>query len=110
MPPAPALASSRRGAGQPGAAEVLDADDEVRGEDLQAALDEQLLRERVADLDARGACVGPASSKVSEASTDDAADAVAAGLGAEQDDQVARARTPWPAGCPRAASRRRTAR
>ena len=46
-------ASSRGRAGQPGAAEVLDADDEVGGEHLEAALDEHLLHERVADLHGR---------------------------------------------------------
>ena len=38
------------GARQPGAAEVLDADHQPGGEELQAALDEHLLGERVADL------------------------------------------------------------
>ena len=39
--------------GQSGATEVLDALDHVRGEQLERALDQQLLHERVADLDRR---------------------------------------------------------
>ena len=42
-----------RRAGEPGAAEVLDADDEAGVEQLEAGLDEALLLVRVADLDAR---------------------------------------------------------
>ena len=75
-------------AGQAGAAEVLDAGDQSRGEELEGALDEQLLHERVADLDARplgrtGGVEGLAGEHA------DPADAVAAGLGAVQDDLVA---------------------
>ena len=40
------------GAGEPGGAEVLDARDQVLGEQFQGALDQQLLHEGVADLDA----------------------------------------------------------
>ena len=42
-------------------------------------------------------------SKVSLASTETPADAVAAGAGTEQDDEVAARRWRWPGGCPRAA-------
>ena len=75
-------------AGQPRAAEVLDARDHTGREQLEGALDQQLLHERVADLDAgplRRACrlegLGGEDA--------DAADAVAAGLGAVQDHLVA---------------------
>ena len=79
-----------RRAGEAGAAEVLDAGDQVGGEDLQARLDEQLLGERVADLDARA--LGRAVLVEGLAGQHaDAADAVAAGAGAEQDDLVAEA-------------------
>ena len=58
------------------------------GEDLQARLDEQLLGERVADLHARA--LGRAVLVEGLAGQHaDAADAVAAGAGAEQDDLVA---------------------
>ena len=82
------------GTGQPGAAEVLDAVDHVRGVEVEAALDEHLLGERVADLD--GGALGRAALVEGLGGEDrDAADAVAAGLGAEQDDLVAGAATPW---------------
>ena len=55
MPPSPLEASSRGRAGDAGGAEVLDALDHARGVELEAALDEHLLHERVADLDATGA-------------------------------------------------------
>jgi hypothetical protein len=74
---------------KPGAAEVLDAGDESLGEDLEAALDEHLLGERVTDLDA-----GPlgllAFLERRAGQHADAADAVAAGLGADEDHPVAR--------------------
>ncbi len=77
-----------RRARQPGGAEILDADDEVGGEDLEAALDEHLLGERVADL--HGRALGRL--RVVEGGAGEhrrAADAVTAGPGAEQDDLVA---------------------
>ena len=75
-------------AGETGAAEVLDAGDHARGEQLERALDQQLLHERVADLDARplgrtGLVEGL------RRQDDDAADAVAAGARAVQDHLVA---------------------
>ena len=57
------------GAREPGAAEVLDAGDHAGGEQLEGALDQQLLLERVADLDARAAWPGRVDSKVSLART-----------------------------------------
>jgi hypothetical protein len=79
-----------RRAGQAGAAEVLDAGDEVLAEDLQARLDEQLLGERVAHLDAGplGRTLGVEGLGREDG---DPADAVAAGARAEQDDLVAEA-------------------
>ena len=78
----------RGGAREPGAAEVLDAGDEAGREDLERALDEQLLHERVADLHA-----GPLGRAVGVerlgGQHGDAADAVAAGAGAVQDHLVA---------------------
>ena len=53
MPPSPALASSEVAQESPARAEVLDAGDEAGGEQLEGALDQQLLHERVADLHAR---------------------------------------------------------
>ncbi len=81
------------GAGQPGAAEVLDAGDQAGREELQGALDEQLLHERVADLDA-GPLGGPAvpvgiGVEGLRCQHRDAADAVAAGPGAVEDHLVA---------------------
>ena len=76
------------GAGQPGAAEVLDAGDQPGGEDLEGALDEQLLHERVADLDARPLRRAALVERLGRQHRD-AADAVAAGLGAVEDDLVA---------------------
>ena len=53
IPVPPRSAVSRRGAGDPGRPEVLDADDEALRDQLERRLDQQLLRERVADLDRR---------------------------------------------------------
>ena len=75
-------------AGQAGAAEVLDAVDDAGGEQVQAALDQDLLGERVADLDG-GALGGAALVEGLAREHRDAADAVAAGARAEEDDQVA---------------------
>ena len=70
IPPEPAEASSEVAQDRPGAAEVLDAGDELLAEDLQGALDEELLLERVADLDGRALRRAWSSSKVSEARTE----------------------------------------
>src|SRR5690606_9404982 len=79
------------GAGDTGGAEVLDALDDAGGEHLQAALDEHLLHEGVADLD--GGPLGGAGLVGGGAGEDGgAADAVAAGAGAEEHDLVAHAR------------------
>ena len=77
-----------RRAGEAGAAEVLDAGDEVGGEDLQAGLDQQLLGERVADLHARALGRAVLVERLAGQHADPA-DAVAAGAGAEQDHLVA---------------------
>ena len=81
------------GAGQPGAAEVLDADDEAGRVQVETALDEHLLGERVADLH-RGqllASAGVSTLVVERLRREDrdAADAVETGACAEQDDLVA---------------------
>jgi hypothetical protein len=59
-----------RGAGDPRAAEVLDPLDEAGVQHLEGGLDEQLLHERVAHLDARALGRDRPRSKVSEASTE----------------------------------------
>ena len=91
MPPSPARRELGGGARETGAAEVLDAGDEAGGEDLERALDEQLLHEGVADLDARP-LGGTIRVEGLGRQHGDAADAVAAGAGAVQDDLVAGAR------------------
>ena len=78
----------RQRAGEPGAAEVLDAHDEVAVEQLERALGDDLLGEGIADLDARSA----GGSVVVEGGAGQdrhPADAVPPGLGAEQDHRVA---------------------
>ena len=75
-------------AGQAGATEVLDALDDARGVEVEAALDEDLLREGVTDLD--GGPLGRAALLEGLRGEDgDATDAVAARLGAEEHDLVA---------------------
>ena len=88
MPPSPFDASSRRRARDAGRAEVLDALDEVAREQLEAALDEHLLGERVADLHG-GALGGAALGERVGREDRGAADAVAAGARAEEHDLVA---------------------
>ena len=86
-----ALAVGRQlagGAGDPGPAEVLDALDQPGVQDLQRALDEQLLHERVADLHAGPLGGTPLVERLRRQHADPA-DAVAAGPGAVQHDQVA---------------------
>ena len=80
-----------RRAREPGAAEVLDAGDDAGGEQLERALDEQLLHERVADLDA-GPLGGTVGGERLGRQHADAADAVAARTRAVQHDLVADAR------------------
>ena len=88
MPPSPLEASSEVAQRDAGGAEVLDALDEVLLEELEAALDEHLLGERVADL--HGGALGRAALGERVGGEDGcAADAVAAGAGAEQHDLVA---------------------
>ena len=53
MPGAGPVGGLRRGAGDARRAEVLEALDQAALDELEAGLDEQLLGERVADLDAR---------------------------------------------------------
>ena len=89
MPPSPCAGGLARRAGQAGAAEVLDAGDQAGVEQLEAALDEDLLGERVADLDARALASAALVVERRAGEHRDAADAVAAGLRAEQDDLVA---------------------
>ena len=83
------------GAGQPGTTEILDADDEILGIQLEAALDEHLLHERVAHLH-RGQLLTPGRTALVAAERVRrqhryAADAVESGARTEQDDLVARA-------------------
>ena len=100
----------RQRAGQPGAAQVLDADDQVEVVDLQACLDEQLLQERVADLHARPARARCPASKRGAGEHRDAADAVAAGLGPDEHHDVARPGRRLAAAAGPPAARRRRAR
>ena len=80
---------------EPGAAEVLDADDQAGVEQREARLDEALLLERVADLHARAlGRVGLVVAEARRGEHADAADAVAARRGPEEDGQVADARGP----------------
>src|SRR5690606_24687958 len=82
--PDPALGGGLAGgAGDAGGPEVLDADDEAGVEDLQAGLDEALLLERVAHLDA-GSLLLVALPEPGGGEDAGAADPVAPGGGAEQ--------------------------
>ncbi len=83
-------------AGDPAGAEVLEPLDQAPLDELEAGLDEQLLGERVADLDGRP--LGRVVVGERRARQDGrAADAVAPGRRAEQHDEVARARARRPA-------------
>ena len=53
MPASPRVGHLERGRGQAGRTHVLDGDDAVALHQLEAGLDQQLLGERVADLDGR---------------------------------------------------------
>ncbi len=75
-------------AGQPGTAEVLDAGDHAGGEELEGALDEELLHEGVPDLDAR-ALGRPTLVEGLAREDGHPADAVAAGARAVQHHLVA---------------------
>src|SRR5690606_16745930 len=77
------------GARQPGRAQVLDAGHQVALVQLETRLDQLLLLERVAHLDA-GTLGGGLLVEGSRRQHGSAADAVAAGGGAEQDGDVAR--------------------
>ena len=93
-----------RRAGDAGGAEVLQPLDEPALDELERRLDQQLLGERVADLDRgplRGVVVGERRGGEDRRSPD----AVAAGRAPEQDGEVARARAPprGSGGAPRAA-------
>ena len=70
-----------------GAAEILDAFDEARVQHLEGCLDEQFLHERVADLHA-GPLGGAALAEGLGREHRDAADAIAAGAGAIQDNEI----------------------
>ena len=79
----------RRARGEPGRAEVLERDEHAAVEQLEAALEQLLLLERVADLDARplgGVVLG----QLGAGEHRRAADPVAAGARAHQHQQVAR--------------------
>ena len=77
-----------RGAAQTGAAQVLDADDEVGVEQRQAGLDQPLLLERVTDLDARPLGL-VAVGELGRGQHAHPADAVTAGRRSQQHGQVA---------------------
>ena len=81
----------RHGAGQARAAEVLDADDDAGLVQVEAALDEHLLGERVTDLDGRQLALRALLEGVRRQHRH-AADAVEARAGAEEHDAVAGAR------------------
>ena len=74
--------------GEAGGAEVLERDEEVSLAQLERALHQLLLRERVTDLHAR-ALVGAALAELGGSEHRGAADPVAPGGRAEQDEQVA---------------------
>ena len=76
-----------RGTGQAGGAHVLDGDDGVGGHQFQAGLDQQLFRERIADLDGGAFFLGIGGEL--GGGHGGAVDAVAAGLRADIDDGVA---------------------
>ncbi len=88
-----ALAVGRQlagGAGDAGAAEVLDALHESGVQHLEGGLDQELLHERIADLNA-GSLRRAAFGERLRREDRDSADPVAAGAGAVQDDEVAHA-------------------
>ena len=89
----------RRRGGQPGRAEVLERDEQLAVEQLQAALEQLLLGERVADLDRRALGL-VALAELGAGEHRRAADPVAAGQRAEQHEHVAR---PGGGGCGSAA-------
>ena len=80
-----------RGGGEPGGAEVLQRDEQVAVEQLERALEQLLLLERVADLDRR-ALGGVELAELGGGEHRRAADAVAARARAEQEHDVADAR------------------
>ena len=90
MPTPPLDGRLAGGAGEAGAAQVLDADHEAGVEQLEARLDEPLLLERVADLHARPlVAVVLVVVEAGRRQHAHAADAVAAGRRAQQDGEVA---------------------
>ena len=100
------------GAGDAGGPQVLDAQHEAAVEQLQAALDEDLLHEGVAHLDA-GALGGHAVLEGLRGQDGGSADAIPAGAGTEEHQlyYVKGGRGwRWPGGCPRGAARPRTGR
>ncbi len=78
----------RRRARQAGAAQVLDTDDQFLPEELQCALDQQLLHEWIADLHT-GPLAGTGIAECLRRQHRNPADAIATGLGAIEDDKVA---------------------
>ena len=85
-PPADAISDGR--GGEPGGAEVLQRDEQVAVEQLEAALHHLLLLERVADLHGRALLV--ALLELGRGEHRGAADPVAPGRGAHQDDRRCR--------------------
>ena len=92
-------------AGETGGAHVLDGDDQTRGDQLQAGLEQQLLGERVAHLDLRPACLALLGQLLGGEAG--AVDAVASGARADREEHVADAVRPRRGSArPRAAVRR----
>ncbi len=85
MPTPPRAAHSTELTGQPRCAEILHCDDIVALEQLEAGLEQQLLEERIADLDdAAVRCLG-----ILDRGERRAVKSVAAGLGADDHDHIA---------------------
>ena len=91
IPTPPLDAISEADEVEPGGAEVLQRDEQAAVEQLERALHELLLRERVADLDGR-ALVAVGLVELGAGQHRGAADPVAARRGAEEDHDVAHAR------------------
>ncbi len=90
--PAPSAAISASDEARPGGAAVLEPGDEVALDELQRHLDQRLAAERVADLD--GGTLLVRAFEILAREHRGAADPVAAGQGAVEDDQVAGADSP----------------
>ena len=95
--------------GETGRAAVLERLDEARLDELERDLDQLLAGERVADLDGR-TLVGVVLAQLGAREHRGAADAVAPGRRAVEDDDAARRRSPSPSAAARSRAARRTSR